>query len=118
DTASVPLMGTSGWLMVAAVLIGLGNGFGAGIVMTLGADYSPTVSRPKFLALWRLLCDTGTLTGPLLISVVTAISTLAFGVWAIATLGLVGAGIFSRTLPPGPGPVTRDAGLHPPTTRN
>src|SRR5699024_7249150 len=82
-TASVPLMGTSGWLMVAAVLIGLGNGFGAGIVMTLGADYSPTVGRPKFLALWRLLSDTGTLTGPLLISVVTAISTLAFGVWAI-----------------------------------
>ncbi|HJF14984.1 MAG TPA: MFS transporter [Enteractinococcus helveticum] len=117
-TASVPLMGTSGWLMVAAVLIGLGNGFGAGIVMTLGADYSPTVGRPKFLALWRLLSDTGTLTGPLLISVVTAISTLAFGVWAIAALGLVGAGIFSRTLPPGPGPVTRDAGLHPPTTRN
>lgn len=115
-TASVPLTGTSGWLMVAAVLIGLGNGFGAGIVMTLGADYSPTVGRPKFLALWRLLSDSGTLTGPLLISVVTAISTLAFGVWAIAALGLVGAGIFSRTLPPGPGPVTRDAALHPPTT--
>lgn len=106
-TAVVPLTASSAWLMVAAVLIGLGNGFGAGIVMTLGADYSPAVGRPKFLALWRLLSDTGMLTGPLLISAVTAISSLAFGVWAIAALGLVGAGIFARALPPGPGSVVR-----------
>lgn len=106
-TAVVPLTPSSAWLMVAAVLIGLGNGFGAGIVMTLGADYSPEVGRPKFLALWRLLSDTGMLTGPLLISAVTAISSLAFGVWAIAALGLVGAGIFARALPSGPGPVVR-----------
>lgn len=106
-TAVVPLTTSSAWLMVAAVLIGLGNGFGAGIVMTLGADYSPALGRPKFLALWRLLSDTGMLTGPLLISAVTAISSLALGVWAIAALGLVGAGIFARALPSGPGPVTR-----------
>lgn len=106
-TAVVPFTGTAGWLMVAAVLIGLGNGFGAGIVMTLGADYSPDIGRPKFLALWRLLSDTGTLTGPLLISAVAAISTLAFGVWTVAALGLVGAGIFARTLPSGPGSVVR-----------
>lgn len=105
--AVVPLTSTAGWLMVAAILIGLGNGFGAGIVMTLGADYSPEVGRPKFLALWRLLSDTGTLTGPLLISMVTAVSSLAVGVWAIAALGLVGAGIFAKSLPGGPGPVVR-----------
>lgn len=106
-TAFVPFTGSAGWLMVAAVLIGLGNGFGAGIVMTLGADYSPAIGRPKFLALWRLLSDSGTLTGPLLISVVTAISTLGFGVWAIAALGFVGAGIFAKSLPSGPGSVAR-----------
>ena len=106
-TATVPLTDSAGWLMVAAVLIGLGNGFGAGIVMTLGADYSPEIGRPKFLALWRLLSDSGTLTGPLLISAVTAISTLAFGVWAIAALGFVGAGIFAKSLPSGPGSVAR-----------
>ena len=106
-TAVVPFTTSSAWLMVAAVLIGLGNGFGAGIVMTLGADYSPTVGRPKFLALWRLLSDTGMLTGPLLISAVTALSSLAFGVWAVAVLGLVGAGIFARALPPGPGTAER-----------
>lgn len=104
---AVPFTSTGAWLMVAAVLIGLGNGFGAGIVMTLGADYSPAVGRPKFLALWRLLSDTGMLTGPLLISVVTAISSLAFGIWAIALLGLAGAGIFARALPSGPGSVAQ-----------
>jgi len=105
--AAVPFTTSGAWLMVAAVLIGLGNGFGAGIVMTLGADYSPSVGRAKFLALWRLLSDTGMLTGPLLISAVTAASSLAFGIWAIAALGFVGAGIFARTLPHGPGPATR-----------
>src|SRR5690625_2651619 len=106
-TAVVPLTWSSAWLMVAAVLIGLGNGFGAGIVMTLGADYSPAVGRPKFLAFWRLLSDSGMLPCPLLLSAVTAISTLAFGIWALAALGLVGAGIFARTLPPGTDPVSR-----------
>jgi len=105
--AVVPFTTSGAWLIVAAVLIGMGNGFGAGIVMTLGADYSPSVGRAKFLALWRLLSDTGMLTGPLLISAVTAVSSLAFGIWAIAALGFVGAGIFARTLPHGPGPVTR-----------
>ena len=105
--AVVPLTDSSVWLMVAAFLIGLGNGFGAGIVMTLGADYSPAVGRPKFLALWRLLSDAGMLSGPLLISAVTALSTLATGIWAIAAMAVVGAGIFARTLPGGPGPVTK-----------
>src|SRR5699024_8164772 len=91
--AVIPFTTTSVWLMVGAFLIGLGNGFGAGIVMTLGADYSPTVGRPKFLALWRLLSDAGMLSGPLLISAVTAVSTLAAGIWAISAVALVGAGI-------------------------
>ena len=112
-TAAVPLTSSSGWLMVAAVLVGLGNGFGAGIVMTLGADYSPAVGRPKFLALWRLLSDTGMLTGPLILSAVAAVSSLAFGVWALAALGLVGAGIFARALPSGPGPVAPGAAPSP-----
>ncbi|NLZ97219.1 MAG: MFS transporter [Micrococcus sp.] len=107
--AVIPLTTSGAWLMIGAFLIGLGNGFGAGIVMTLGADYSPTVGRPKFLALWRLLSDAGMLSGPLLISAVTAVSTLAAGIWAIAAVALVGAGIFAKTLPPGPGPVTRQS---------
>lgn len=103
--AVVPFTTSSAWLMVAAFLIGFGNGFGAGIVMTLGADYSPAMGRPKFLALWRLLSDAGMLSGPLLISAVTGLFTLAAGIWAIAGVAVVGVTIFARTLPAGPGPV-------------
>lgn len=105
--AVVPFAGTAGWLILAAVLIGLGNGFGAGIVMTLGADYSPTQGRAKFLGLWRLLSDAGFLLGPMLVAGVTAVFTLAAGVWALAGLAGVGALIFARTLPGGPGPVAK-----------
>src|SRR5699024_12822672 len=80
--AVVPFTTSSVWLLVAAFLFGLGNGFGAGIVMTLGADYSPSVGRAKILALWRLLSDAGMLSGPRLISAVPAISLVALGVWA------------------------------------
>lgn len=103
--AVVPFAGSAGWLMVAAVLIGLGNGFGAGIVMTLGADYSPPQGRAQFLGLWRLLSDAGFLLGPMLVAGVTAVASLATGIWALAGLAGLGALIFARTLPGGPGPV-------------
>src|SRR5699024_12328211 len=48
--AVIPFTTSGAWLMIGAFLIGLGNGFGAGIVMTLGADYSPPAGRPIFLA--------------------------------------------------------------------
>ncbi len=103
--ALVPLTGTPGWFMAAALLIGLGNGFGSGIVMTLGADYSPEVGRPKFLGLWRLISDSGVLAGPALLSVVTAFAGLAAGIWAVAVVCAVGTGVFAAVLPKGPGPV-------------
>ena len=54
----------------AAVLLGIGNGFGAGIVMTLGADHSPPNARAPFLGLWRSMSDAGMLAGPLLLSLI------------------------------------------------
>lgn len=103
--ALVPLTGTPWWFMASAMLIGLGNGFGSGIVMTLGADYSPEVGRPKFLGLWRLLSDSGVLAGPALLSVVTAAAGLAAGIWAVAVVCAVGTAVFAVVLPKGPGPV-------------
>lgn len=103
--ALVPLTGTPWWFLAAALLIGLGNGFGSGIVMTLGADYSPEVGRPKFLGLWRLISDSGVLAGPALLSVVTAAAGLAAGIWAVAAVCAVGTAVFAVVLPKGPGPV-------------
>lgn len=106
--AAIPLSSSLGGLMIAAVLIGLGNGFGAGIVMTLGADYAPAPGRAKFLGLWRLLSDAGFLLGPLMVSAVTALVSLAAGIWLLASVAGIGALIFARTLPSGSGSVARD----------
>jgi MFS family permease len=52
-------------------LIGFGNGIGSGMIMTLGADYSPVAGRAHFLGLWRLMSDIGSTGGPALLSAVT-----------------------------------------------
>ncbi|MGM7671419.1 MFS transporter [Microbacterium sp. A93] len=108
-TALVPVTGSPWWFAGVALLVGLGNGFGSGIVMTLGADYSPPDGRPQFLALWRLQSDAGMLGGPAVLSLVTGLAGLAAGIWAVAAIAAVGAVIFARSLPPGPGPVAEPA---------
>ncbi|BBE23813.1 hypothetical protein MN0502_26960 [Arthrobacter sp. MN05-02] len=67
--------------------------------MTLGADLSPTPGRPQFLGIWRLLTDAGTMGGPALLSLVTALATLSAGIWATAALGFLGAGVLWYWIP-------------------
>ena len=86
-------------------LLGIGNGFGAGIVMTLGADHSPPNARAQFLGLWRSMSDAGMLAGPLLLSGVTAAAGLAVGVGSLAVVCGLGAVVFAAVLPRGPGAV-------------
>ena len=73
-------------------LIAAGNGLGAGIVMTLGADASPTEGRSQFLGAWRLCGDIGNSGGPLLVSAVAAVAPLAVACLTLGVLGLAGAG--------------------------
>lgn len=86
-------------LLVAAVLIGFGNGIGSGMIMTLGSDYSPAVGRTKFLGVWRLMADAGSSGGPALLSSVTALATLSTGIWVVGALGLAGAAVLGYFLP-------------------
>lgn len=76
---------------LVSMIIGFGNGLGSGIVMTFGADYSPTFGRPQFLALWRLQTDVGALAGPAVISAVTAAVSLGAGIASAGVFGLIGA---------------------------
>src|SRR5207249_1683042 len=69
---ALPLTGGALALGAVAVLMGVGNGLSNGLIMTLGADAAPREGRAEFLGAWRLCHDTGMLTGPLLISAVTA----------------------------------------------
>ncbi|WP_424247849.1 MFS transporter [Castellaniella sp.] len=90
--------GFVGLLMVSMVL-GVGNGIGSGIIMTIGADASPPGDRTRFLGLWRLITDLGGGGGPLLMSAVTAALSLASGITAIGALGFVAAWMFWHWLP-------------------
>jgi MFS family permease len=95
----VPL--TSGFvgLLLAALLIGFGNGISSGLIMTLGADFSPDRGRGQFLGLWRFISDAGATGGPVLLSGVTAAVSLAAGVWASGLLGFAAAVGFAIALP-------------------
>lgn len=97
--ALVPLTATFGGLLFAAVLIGFGNGLGAGSMMTLGADLSPAEARGEFLGLWRLISDVGFTGGPLAAGAVADIFALSSAVWFIAGSGLAAAGIFLFFVP-------------------
>lgn len=96
----LPLTRDAVGLLAVALLIGFGNGIGSGIVMTLGADFSPSPGRPQFLGIWRLLTDIGTMAGPGTVSAVTAVATLAGGIWATGVLGLFGAVALWLWVPP------------------
>lgn len=83
----------------ATLALGLGNGIGSGIVMTIGADAAPPQARPAFLGIWRMLADVGASGGPLMLSAVTAATSLGFGVAAVGVVALAAAGVFWRWLP-------------------
>ena len=68
---------TSSRLLLAGLLIGFGNGLGAGINMTLGSDFSPRGRRAEFLGAWRLSSDAGSVGGPLLIAAIASAASLA-----------------------------------------
>ena len=86
-------------LLLASLLIGFGNGIGSGMIMTLGADYSPVVGRAHFLGLWRLMSDIGSTGGPALLSVVTAALSLAAGIWCTGALGFAAAAVLWYWIP-------------------
>jgi len=73
-------------LLLAAAMIGFGNGIGSGMVMTLGADHSPRLGRAHFLGVWRLMSDIGASCGPALLSFLAATLSLGAG---IAVTGLI-----------------------------
>ncbi len=81
-------------LMLVALLLGFGNGLGAGIVMTLGADRAPEVGRPAFLALWRLVSDAGAFSGPLIDSALIGVISLVVAAPVVGAFGL-GATLFT-----------------------
>jgi MFS family permease len=85
----LPFATTTALYVLIALLLGAGNGMGTGIVMILGADFSPASGRAEFLGVWRLVTDIGQAGGPLVVAAAAGLVSLAF---ASALLGVVGLG--------------------------
>jgi len=79
-------------LLGAGLVLALANGLSTGIVMILGMDMAPADQRSQFIGVWRLLGDVGVVGGPLIAGVLVNIATLATASFAVAGLGLLGAG--------------------------
>ncbi|WP_422784955.1 MFS transporter [Psychromicrobium lacuslunae] len=95
----MPLTSGAFGLLLVALLIGFGNGIGSGVVMTLGADYSPARGRAQFLGIWRFLADLGAFSGPALLSGITAILSLSVGIAATGLIGLGAAAVLWYWIP-------------------
>lgn len=95
----LPLTGGLATLSAVAVLMGIGNGMGSGLIMTIGADLSPARGRPEFLGAWRLCAATGTAAGPLVVSGVTALATLGPAILVMGAGGLAAAWAMGRWVP-------------------
>ncbi|HUY99499.1 MAG TPA: MFS transporter [Thermomicrobiaceae bacterium] len=97
--ALVPLA-TGFWsLLLAVLLVGVGNGMGAGTMMTLGADLAPPGRIGEFLGIWRLIGDSGQAIAPLAVGAVADVIGLSLTAAAVGGLGLIAAaiiGVFVR----------------------
>lgn len=95
----LPLSHDGTTLLLVAMLIGLGNGMGSGIIMTLGSDVSPASGRSQFLGGWRLCADLGNAGGPVFLSMMTVLAGLAPAVVGMGMLGFLGALALKRWIP-------------------
>jgi MFS family permease len=97
--AILPLTDSFTSFLVVGMLTGLGNGFGSGINMTLGADFAPDVGRGEFLGVWRLVSDVGQAGGPVVISVITGLATLSAASLVTGGIGFAGAALMVLFVP-------------------
>lgn len=94
----IPLSDDFLTLTLVGLLLGFGNGLGSGIIMTLGADFSPAQGRAEFLGVWRFVGDVGTAGGPLVASAIAAVSLVGASV-AVGAIGLAGAALVLFKMP-------------------
>ncbi|MER7073491.1 MFS transporter [Terrabacter sp. NPDC000476] len=110
--ALLPLATSLVAVTAAATVLGIGNGLGAGLIMTLGADASPADGRAQFLGGWRLCADLGRAAGPLVLSGLSAVMTLGASAVVLGAGAVVGAG-WLRLWVPRHDPTRRGTGGRP-----
>lgn len=86
-------------LLVVGVIAGAGNGFGSGIMMTMGSDLSPANNREEFLSLWTLILDLGGVVCPLIVGAISEAFSLTVSGFAFFGIGVVGVLAFLFLVP-------------------
>lgn len=89
--ALVPFARDYTGLLMATLVIALGNGLGSGTMMTLGADLAPREATGEFLGLWRLIGDVGGTGGPLVVGSIADLFGLGMAAFTLAGIGAVAA---------------------------
>jgi len=77
-------------LALLALMAGIANGFGGGIIMTLGLDLAPDKNRGIFLAGWRSMSDISSTATPIVISSVAGLFALSTAMLFSGGVGLMG----------------------------
>ena len=93
--ALIPIATSYSSLLWISLLIGFGNGLGAGAMLTLGADLAPEEYRGEFLGFWRFLGDAGGTGGPLAIGSVAEVFALSQTTIFIAAAGIMASLVFA-----------------------
>jgi MFS family permease len=95
----IPLAESFAGLLLAASLIGFGNGFSSGSMMTLGADLAPEGERGAFLGVWRLIGDVGHSGGPLVVGAIADLVALPTAALIMSVSGLLASTTFAFLVP-------------------
>ena len=94
----LPFTGGIGGVTLAALLMGIGNGWGSGLLMTLAADLAPRRSRGVFVGVMMMLADVGALVGPAVVSL-GALASLSLGIFGAAAVGAVSTAMLQVYIP-------------------
>ncbi len=87
---------TTGGIIAAAVVMGIGNGIGSGSMLTVSSDLAPRHAPSEFLGALGTIRDSGKVAGPIIVGILAdnaSLSTSSFVLGVIA-LGAVGLFVF------------------------
>ena len=95
----LPLTHSLVGVTVVSLAMGIGNGLGSGIVMTLGADAAPGRGRATFLGVWRLISLVGHNGAAIVIGAVAAVASIGVASVAVGALSILGGAWLARWVP-------------------
>ena len=95
----LPFATSAAGLLLAASVIGFGNGLGSGTMMTLGADLAPKDALGEFLGVWRLIGDGGSMGAPLAVGAIADLLSLSSAALVMAGVGWAAAAVFAFKVP-------------------